>query len=128
RRAMFPEVLMLHGFYRCRAWAAPTGDCYHVGARIGLFGESPARAGTPKAQFRPETLRHMNGRRRNARRSAGFWRAVGSRSSPPTEGERRQARLISQVTGQKGGRRRATRPGRLPLFVVLETICGKTDP
>src|SRR5207302_701297 len=35
------------------------------------------------------------------------------------EGERRQPRLISQVTGQKGGRRGATRPGRLPLFVVF---------
>src|SRR5437764_368889 len=40
-------------------------------------------------------------------------------SGPPTEGERRQPRLISQVTGQKGGRRGATRPGRLPLFVVF---------
>src|ERR1700694_1278529 len=72
-----------------------------------------------RRKFRPETLRHRNGRRRNCTLPRGFWRAVDSRCSPPTEGERRLQRLISQVTGQKGGRRRgttATRACRLFLF------------
>ena len=51
-------------------------------ARIGLSGECPARAGTPKAQFRPETLRHKNGRRRH-QVLRGFWREVDSRVHPP---------------------------------------------
>src|SRR5207302_1187041 len=37
----------------------------------------------------------------------------------PPKGSGANRALISQVTGQKGGRRGATRPGRLPLFVVF---------
>src|SRR5438105_5941823 len=119
RRAMFPEVLMLRGFYRCRAWAAPTGTGIMAG---------PESVCSERVRREPERRRRNSARKRSGTRTAdggalelprGFWRAVGPRSGPPTEGERRQPRLISQVTGQKGGRRGATRPGRLPLFVVF---------
>jgi hypothetical protein len=49
--------------------------------------------------------------------SAGFWRVVDC-ADPPTEGERRGERLISQVTGQKGGRPRVTAGASLPPFFV----------
>ena len=59
-----------------------------------------------RRKFRPETLRPMNGRLRKIKHfSCGLWRAVDLVSGPPTEGERRLRRLISQVTGQRGGRR-----------------------
>src|SRR5205807_8032540 len=77
RRAMFPEVLMLARILPLPRLGGTGGDWYHGRARIGLFGESPARAGTPKAQFRPETLRHTNGRRRSARASAGLLESGG---------------------------------------------------
>src|SRR5437879_1051406 len=76
----------------------------------------------------PERRRRNSARKRSGTRTAdggalelprGFWRAVGPRSGPPTEGERRQPRLISQVTVKNVSRRGATRPGRLPLFVVF---------
>jgi hypothetical protein len=41
-----------------------------------------------RRKFRPETLRHKNGRRRNEI-PRGFWRAVDC-TDPPTEGERRK--------------------------------------
>jgi hypothetical protein len=57
-------------------------------------------AGTPKAQ--------VSARKRSGTRTADLgrcprelWREVDSR--PPTEGVRRFKRLISQVTGQRGG-------------------------
>src|SRR6267378_4615170 len=89
------------------------GGCYHAAARISLFGESPARAGTPKAQIPPGNAQAPE---RQTAETAHFRGASGERwiRSPPTEGERRLQRLISQVTGQKGGRRHGTRALRLP--------------
>src|SRR5437879_9938363 len=95
------------------------GDWYHGGARMVC---------SERVRREPERRRRNSARKRSGTRTAdggavdlppGFWRAVGPLSGPPTEWERRQPRLISQVTGQKGGRRGATRPGRLPLFVVF---------
>src|SRR5437870_174880 len=88
----------------------------------------PESVCSERVRREPERRRRNSARKRSGTRTAdggalelprGFWRAVGPRSGPPTEGERRQPRLISQVTGQKGGRRGATGPGRLPLFVVF---------
>src|SRR5882762_10966430 len=101
------------------AWAALTGAAI-IRKPESVCSERVRREPERRRRkFRPETLRHKNGRRRNCTLPRGFWRAVDSRCSPPTEGERRLQRLISQVTGQKGGRRRgttATRACRLFLF------------
>src|SRR3977135_84097 len=82
-----------------------------------------------RRKFRPETLRHKNGRRRNCTLPRGFWRAVDSRCSPPTEGERRLQRLISQATGQKGGRRRGPMaPRACRLFLFARGSVGRHTP
>ena len=91
----------------------------------GLSGESPAaRPERRRRNFRPETLRHRTADGGDCI-PRGFWRAVDAARRPPTEGERRRWRLISQVTGQKGGSgiampcRRAIGPGE---------TCGTTEP
>src|SRR5205085_10207488 len=55
---------------------------------------------------------------RSSFRGASGERWARARVHPP-KGSGANRALISQVTGQKGGRRGATRPGRLPLFVVF---------
>ena len=102
-------------------------------ARNSLSGESPAaRPERRRRNFRPETLRHMNGRRREV----GLRGASGERWTHPASTHRRGAarltRLISQVTGQKGGRR-ASRYKRLPRCFCRDCLSGveargKTDP
>ena len=112
---------------------------------------SPARARTamiaPPETVCPERVRHLSrnaegansARKRSGTRTAdgggglnaprGFWRAVDLKADPPTEGERRRrGRLISQVTGQKGGRRLAC-GGALPRFFGRWTgaSVGQTD-
>src|SRR3982074_2270464 len=64
------------------------GGCYHAAARISLFGESPARAGTPKAQSPPGNAQAPERQTAELHASAGLLESGGFRS-PPTEGERR---------------------------------------
>src|SRR5207302_2044270 len=64
-----------------------------------------------RRKFRPETLRHRNGRRRQAQPPRGFWRAVDPHCFHPPKGSGARGRLISQVAGQKGGRRLSRRRG-----------------
>src|SRR5438067_1679060 len=56
RRAMFPELLMLRGFYRCRAWAAPTGTGIMAGPESVCsegprFGSTHRRGAAPTAPY-----------------------------------------------------------------------------
>src|SRR4030081_2976914 len=104
---MRPRVVR---FYRC--------DCYHAAAGISLLGESPARAGTPKAQIPPGNAQAPERQTAELHASAGLLESGGFRSTS-TEGEPPCQRLISQVTGQKGGRRLGTRALRLPPFLRL---------
>src|SRR5215472_19112035 len=75
-------------------------------------------SGSPKAQFPPGNAqakeRQTVGRQRGV--PQGLLESGGSVWSPPTEGERRVTRLISQVTGQKGGGRPAWR-GTAAFFI-----------
>src|SRR6185312_6533892 len=86
-------------------------------------------AGPPKAQV---SARKRSGKRTVGTRAShpegesnarsGLWRAV-NRDGSPTEGVRRThrvaVRLISQVTGQRGGRGVSARAGaRLPPFFM----------
>ncbi len=78
-----------------------TGDFTWYDARdpiFGLSGESPATAGTPKAQAPPGNAQA------HERQIAGSLESGGRRWRPPTEGERRRRRPISQVTGQRAAR------------------------
>src|SRR5260370_1693064 len=60
------------------------GGCYHAAARISLFGESPARAGTPKAQIPPGNAQAPERQTAECTLPRGFWRAVDSYSTHPT--------------------------------------------
>src|SRR6185312_14783955 len=71
-------------------------ECMHP--IIGLSGEGPATAGTPKAQAPPGNAQA------HERQTAGALESGGRPWLPPTEGERRRRRPISQVTGQRGGK------------------------
>src|SRR5579864_3841206 len=84
------ERLMRWGVYRLQLLGGMEGGCYHrYRPNRSVRRGSGSRAGTPKAQFRPETLRHKNGRRRmRLERTAGLLERGGS--YPPTEGERRR--------------------------------------
>src|SRR2546430_844252 len=90
---MLAQELMVRGFYRCRAGAAPTGTGIMPG---------PESVCSERVRREPERRRRNSARKRSGTRTAdggalelprGFWRAVGPRSGPPTEGERRQPRL-----------------------------------
>src|SRR5579862_8253681 len=99
RRVAAPRV------QRCRAWAARTGTAIMRTARNSLSGESPA-LGARDAEGA------ISARKRSGTRTAGggstlprgFWRVVARASATHRRGAARR-RLISQVTGQKGGRR-----------------------
>src|ERR1700730_2883215 len=74
------------------AWAALTGAAI-IRKPESVCSERVRREPERRRRkFRPETLRHQNGRRRNCTLPRGFWRAVDF-LSPPTEGERRLPRL-----------------------------------
>src|SRR5882762_2650069 len=62
-------------FYRC--------DCYHAVARISLFGESPARAGEPKAQLPPGNAQAPERQTAELHASAGLLEGGGFRFHPP---------------------------------------------
>src|SRR6185437_7785630 len=62
-------------------------------------GESPATAGTPKAQAPPGNAQA------HERQIAGALESGERRWRSPTEGERRGTRPISQVTGQRAAGR-----------------------
>src|SRR6185437_8592202 len=72
-------------------------ECMHP--IIGLSGESPATAGTPKAQAPPGNAQA------HERQIAGALESGERRWRSPTEGERRGTRPISQVTGQRAAGR-----------------------
>src|SRR2546430_5547623 len=80
-----------------------------------------------RRKFRPETLRHRNGRRRKVQPP----RASGERWSRIVSTHRRGAalteRLISQVTGQKGGRRLRRRCA-CRLFCLAESPLRRFQP
>src|SRR5438105_7314067 len=129
RRAMFPEVLMLGGFYRCRAWAAPTGT--------GIMAV-PESVCSERVRREPERRRRNSARKRSGTRTAdggalelprGFWRAVGPRSGPPTEGERRQPRLNLSGHRTEGRQARCHTAGASAALCCFwpEASCGTTD-
>ena len=80
--------------------------CYHGARPKSVCPERVRREPERRRRkFRPETLRHKNGRRRHAG-AAGLLESGGLvRQSAHRRGAA-LARLISQVTGQKGGRPR----------------------
>src|SRR6266436_10359199 len=59
------------------------GGCYHDAARISLFGESPARAGTPKAQIPPGNAQAQERQTAELHASAGLLESGGSVVHPP---------------------------------------------
>jgi len=105
--------------------------CYHAPARISLFGECPAAGpGRRRRNFRPETLRPKNGRRRLYGRGVSGERQILRKDRPPKgSGTPGRARLISQVTGQKGGRHPARGACRLTLAATnSEYFVGRQTP
>src|SRR5256885_1396925 len=81
-------------------------QCYDTQARIGLSGESPAQAGTPKAQIPPGNAQAQERQTAEGATSAGLLESGGFDCFHPPKGSgAERERLISQVTGQKGGRR-----------------------
>src|ERR1700730_11104456 len=122
------------GFYRCRAWAARTGTAIMRVAESVCSERVRHAPERRRRKFRPETRRHTNGRRRNAPVPLRLLESGGRISTrPPTEGERRLRRLISQVTGQKGGRRLAPEASDAPAAVFFprphkRRAWGTTNP
>src|ERR1700694_5608920 len=63
------------------------GGCYHDAARISLFGESPARAGTPKAQIPPGNAQAQERQTAELYASAGLLESGGfAVEAPPRRG------------------------------------------
>src|SRR2546429_4573100 len=100
------------------AWAALAGGGIIRGARfISLFGESPGcLPERRRRKFRPETLRHTNGRLRNVQFRAGSGERWTPRSGPPTEGERR--RVVPDLSGRKDRGAAGAQAVRLPPFFI----------
>src|ERR1700732_3773516 len=59
------------------------GGCYHAAARNSLFGESRARAGTPKAQIPPGNAQAPERQTAERHASAGLLESGGFRFHPP---------------------------------------------
>src|SRR3984893_316549 len=59
------------------------GGCYHAAARNSLFGESPARAGTPKAQIPPGNAQAQERQTAEMHDSAGLLESGGLVVHPP---------------------------------------------
>src|SRR3982074_2595766 len=57
--------------------------CYHAEARISLFGESRARAGTPKAQVPPGNAQAPERQTAELHASAGLLESGGFLFHPP---------------------------------------------
>src|SRR5258707_8343699 len=98
------------------AWAALTGAAIIRKPESVCSERVRRRPERRRRKFRPETLRHRNGRRRQVQPPRGFWRAVDPHCFHPPKGSGARGRLISQVTGQKGGRRLSRRRCACRLF------------
>src|SRR5437660_1426980 len=98
------------------AWAALTGAAIIRKPESVCSERVRRKPERRRRKFRPETLRHRNGRRRQAQPPRGFWRAVDPHCFHPPKGSGARGRLISQVTGQKGGRRLSRRRCACRLF------------
>src|SRR6516164_6222385 len=92
----YPSPRLAGSDRRLLSWRPPKSVCPERVRR------EPERR---RRKFRPETLRHKNGRRRHAG-AAGLLESGGSVSQSTHRRGAARRRLISQVTGQKGGRRR----------------------
>src|SRR5439155_24560666 len=69
-----------------------------------------------RRKFRPETLRHRNGRRRKVQRPRGFWRAVEPHCFHPPNGS--GAYRAPDLSGHRTeGRQSPAKPLRLPPFL-----------
>src|SRR4029077_16953776 len=100
------------------AWAALTGAAIIRKPESVCSERVRRRPERRRRKFRPETLRHRNGRRRQVQPPRGFWRAVEPHCFHPPKGSGACGRLISQVTGQKGGRRLSLRRCACRLFCL----------
>src|SRR5882762_3899764 len=103
------------------------GGCYDDAARISLFGESPARAGTPKAQIPPGNAQAQERQTAAGATSAGLLESGGSALLPPTEGERRSR--APDLSGHRTEGRQApvTKALRLPPFSFGGSV-GRQTP
>src|SRR3977135_371477 len=108
------------------AWAALTGAAIIRKPESVCSERVRRRPERRRRKFRPETLRHRNGRRRQGQPPRGLWRGGDPNCFPPPKGSGARGRLISQVTGQKGGRRLSR--GVAPAAFFVWRFCGKTDP
>src|SRR5438874_10031314 len=92
------------------------GGCYHTYARIGLSGESPAQAGTPKAQIPPGNAQAQERQTAEGATSAGFWRAVEPHCFHPPKGS--GAYRAPDLSGHRTeGRQAPAKALRLPPFL-----------
>src|SRR6266478_428422 len=93
------------------------GGCYHDAARISLFGESPARAGTPKAQVPPGNAQaHERQTAENPYFPCGLWRVVDIYTCST---HRRGAALKApDLSGHRTEGRQMHFAGHLPPFFV----------
>src|SRR3984893_6599108 len=113
-------------FYRATLGGHSGGLLSYVSPNQSVRRESGASRNAEGAN----SARKRSGTRTADGGTARFRGASGERwiGSPPTEGERRLQRLISQVTGQKGGRRRGTTATRACRLFLLGGSVGKTHP
>src|SRR2546421_4458231 len=100
-------------------------QCYDTQARIGLSGESPAQAGTPKAEIPPGNAQAQERQTAAGATSVGLLESGGFALFPPTEGERRLR--APDLSGHRTeGRQAPGREGVAPaaFFVWLKVACG----
>src|SRR5947208_15902732 len=91
-------------------------QCYDTQARIGLSGESPAQAGTPKAQIPPGNAQAQERQTAEGATSAGFWRAVEPHCFHPPKGS--GAYRAPDLSGHRTeGRQAPAKALRLPPFL-----------
>src|SRR5882762_8040479 len=98
------------------AWAALTGAAI-IRKPESVCSESPAQAGTPKAQIPPGNAQAQERQTAAGATSAGLLESGGSTLFPPTEGERRSR--APDLSGHRTEGRQApvTKALRLPPFL-----------